>query len=199
MNPETTKPEVDIFSWINTGEIAGVSPGNTKEQVSAVFGIPLGWLHSEKWDEIPNYLDADMWGYGIWTLYFDGNLLDAITCAASVEDIQEHGWYFNMAAFDNSFFKSIQAAERMLSEHGVSSVKLKGGRHKVMDVLSGEIFETRRRLALPTVLAGKEFQTRILFNSEDGKMKVLANPFNLKRQVVSKRRIDPNAKYVLAY
>jgi|GEM_PF-3295073 len=199
MSPESPKTKVDIFSWIRTGELAGVSPGNTKEQVSKIFGIPLGWVHSEQWDEIPNCMNADMWGYGIWTLYFDDNVLDAVTCSVSPGGIQENGWYFDMKAIDESFFKSIRDAERVLSENGISCAELKGGRHKIMDVASGEILETRRRLWLPTLLAGKECQTRITFNNEDGEMAGIANPFSLKRQVVSKRRIEPTTKYVLAY
>ncbi|MFZ6778781.1 hypothetical protein ACO0LD_18310 [Undibacterium sp. Ji83W] len=140
-----------------------------------------------------------MWGYGTWTLYFDGNVLDAITCSVSPDGIQEDGWYFDMTTFDESFFKSIRDAERVLSENGISCAELKGGRHKIMDVASGEILETRRRLSLPTLLAGSECQTRILFNMEDGTMQGIANPFSLKRQVVSKRRIDPSSKYVLTY
>ncbi|BBB68361.1 hypothetical protein UNDYM_4108 [Undibacterium sp. YM2] len=199
MNPEISKPEADIFSWIATGELAGVSPGDTKERVVALFGIPPGWVHSEQWDEIPEYMNADMWGYGIWTLYFEGNVLDAITCSVSHDDGQAHGWYFDMAAFDNSFFKSIWDAERMLAERGIPYVELQGERHKIMDVTSGETHETRRRLPLPTILAGSECQTRLLFDTENGELRVIANPYSLKRQVVSKRRIDTNIKYVLVY
>ena len=192
-----TGPKVNLISWISTGELAGILPGDPKERVRDFFGVPPGWAHSETLDETADFMNADMWGYGAWTLYFEGACLDAITCP--VPNVEEHGWFFDIDALDKSFFNDVQGAEKILLENGIPCVQLKGALYKIKDVATGETLESRRRLIQPTLLAGSEFQTRITFDAENEKMHVIANPFSLKRQVVSKRRLDPQKKYTLVF
>ncbi|HEY0585351.1 MAG TPA: hypothetical protein VGD52_04400 [Pseudoduganella sp.] len=96
------KIKVDIISWIKNGLIGPVAVGQDKETVSRLLSSPLGWATSETMDEIDDFMHADIWGYGIWTLYFEGNTLDAVTC--SIAQLNECGWHFDIGEADSDLF-----------------------------------------------------------------------------------------------
>ena len=57
--------------------------------------------------------------------------------------------------------------------------------------------ERRRRTSSSTILAGDEFCTRIIFDDKNGRVDVIGNPFNLRRQVLGFESLDPKNSYIL--
>ena len=187
------KPLVNFMSWILTGSLAGVLPGRSREDVIEMLGTPGGWGLGDGNGDV-SLMDAYVWGYGIWTLYFENDILDTVTCA--IRALDEAGWYFDVVENDQPFFNDIDGAESILKKHGIPYVRL-GDYFKVKTLKTGELLERRRRLSSSTILAGDEFCTRIIFDDKNGRVDVIGNPFNLRRQVLGFESLDPKNSYIL--
>lgn len=185
------KPIMDLLHWISTGNLAGVFPGVEKNYVVNTIGKPSGWGSSSFSGDVEDFFDVDMWGYGLWTLYFNDTTLDAITFVPDEQNKLRR----NLCNIEDSFFNSMDDAEKILNENGISTLRL-AKNYKLRNNDTGEILERRRRLVFPALLAGNNLQTRILFN-EDGGMKVIANPFSVRRQGISYERLDPPNSYTI--
>ena len=183
--------KVDLMAWISAGKIAGIAPGDHKRQVVEAFGVPLGWASTEDPGEIANFMHADIWGHGAWTTYYEGDSLDAISCV--VFGLQEAGWHFDMEEIPTSFFNSIEDVESVLTALGIPCLRIPKI-YYVRDVEAGTILRCRRRLGIPTILAGDGLRTRILFDS-DGKVKIIGNPVGLRRQRVGYAALDVDRTY----
>jgi hypothetical protein len=173
--------KADLLSWIATGILAGAVPGMSKSEVRDLWGPPAGWASTVDYGDIEDFMDADWWGHGVWSSYFEDHVFDSTTCCIS--ELVQAEWYFEMAPIDAAFFNDIDVAEKMLIDAGIPCFRPpKIIRLKNME--TGEVSEHRRRLALPTLLAGKNFQSRIIFDF-DGPMRSISNPVSIRRQVVS--------------
>lgn len=190
------KLNISLVSWIKEGLLGRVSVGCEKALVSQLLSPPRGWASTETPDEIDDFMDADIWGYGIWTLYFDGNVLDAVTC--SVEQVSEHGWFFNIDDVDQDLFGDVLKVVEFLKRIDVPYKYIDGGVYILNNVETGELITRRKRLAAKTILAGVDLKTRILFDMESEHVKVMAYPFSAEGQVISHRRCLLSKGYVLA-
>lgn len=183
---------LNLLDWISAGNFSGVFPGDDKSHVAKTLGKPLGWASSSLNYDIEDFFDVDLWGYGAFTLYFNADSLDAITF--SHEELDEAGW--NLMGVDDSFFNDMDSAQKILDENGIPSLRLPGKKYKIKKSDTAEIFECKRRLVFPVLLAGNNFQTRILFK-EDGGMRGIGHPYNFRRQVLSYEKLDPAGSFTI--
>lgn len=190
------KVKVDIISWIKNGLIGPVAVGQDKETVSQLLSPPLGWANSETMDEIDDFMRADIWGYGIWTFYFEGNALDAVTC--SVAQLGEHGWHFAIDKADSDLLGDSARVKAFLDRSEIPYRHIDEGFYKLVNPETGENITRRKRLGVKTILAGTDFKTRILFDAEDDRIRVIAYPFNVEGQVISNKRFRVGKGYILA-
>ena len=103
--PEKKDIVVDMLSWIVKGDFAGIVLNDPKSKVLEKLGPPLGWGDNSDWyKKVPNYLDADVWGYGVWGIFFNNDKLSLISCVA--RDLEECGWCFNVINGDIFFKKT---------------------------------------------------------------------------------------------
>ena len=195
VNKMTQKIEVDLVSWIRDGLLGPVAVGQNKDKVRKLLSPPLGWASTETMDEIDDYMIADIWGYGVWTLYFEGDILDAVTC--SIEQLDEHGWYFEVGGAELSFLCNKSSVKGFLERYGIPFKQIDEPFYTLKNPVTGETTTHRRRLSVKTVLAGTDFKTRILFDKEDEHIKVMAYPFSAEGQVVSNKRCLAGKGYIL--
>lgn len=188
--------KVDIVSWIKNGLVGSVAVGQDKEAVSRLLSPPLGWASSETMDEIDDFMHADIWGYGIWTFYFDGNVLDAVTC--SVDQLDKHGWHFDIDKAASDLFGDGEHVTAFLDRSEIPYRRIDEGFYRLINPETGESTTRRRRLGVKTILAGSKLKTRILFDTEDDRIRVIAYPFNVEGQVISNKRFHVGTGYILA-
>lgn len=172
---------LNVLNWVSAGDFAGVYIGSTKEHVVNVLGVPEGWAISNSADEVNDFLDADMWGYGVWVLYFNEDRLDAITGAIS--NIGEAGLYFDIAGYRPSAIDDAQKLMSVLENAGVKYYEL-AGRFRLRDGDTGEVFEKRRRISNRTFLVGEDLLGRITFDPESGQIEQMAFPYSIVAQTV---------------
>ncbi len=195
MQSDEGAPHADLLSWIATGTLAGVAPGDSKAKVRDLWGPPLGWASTSDHGEIADFMDANWWGHGVWSTEFEGDVLDCVICCLS--EVAQAGWYFQMAPLDESFHSGIDEAERILASAGIPCIR-PPMRRRLRNLVTGDVTEQRRRLALPTLLAGRGFQTRILYE-EDGRLRNISHPVSIRRQVVGYGRALGDTDYVLEF
>ncbi|NHZ96081.1 hypothetical protein [Massilia sp. CCM 8734] len=178
---------IDLLTWIVTGELAGIVPGDHKDLVRRAWGDPAGWGSSADFAlKVDDCMNADVWGHGLWTSYYEGASLDGVSCCVSAR--ADLGWHFDMGAIDPLFFDSTDKVERILTRHAIDYFRLPKIFH-VQNVKTGEVLERKRRLAAPVIIAGNAFATRITFDA-DGRTELISNPVSLRRQTLAFSRLD---------
>jgi hypothetical protein len=179
-----SKNRVNIISWVKSGVLANVRPGQSKSAVMQALGTPFGWLSTASEEPVEDYQAANVWGYGVWSLYFDGEMLDAVTCIA--KEVDERGWYFDVEKEGGKFhLRSIDEVESLLISNGMPVKRIDDGFLSLKNNETGEIVRRTARCAESIILTGDELQTRILFEKTSGRMTLIANPFCVRVQAIS--------------
>ncbi|WP_426163184.1 hypothetical protein ACN9MY_23385 [Pseudoduganella sp. R-31] len=174
---------MDVASWIKTGKLGLASLGSNKVTILRALAEPAGWASTATPDEVQNYMDADLWGYGIWTLWFVGGALDAVTCAVS--ELEEHGWWFDVGDLDTSVFDDVNMFKTFLSSSEIPYRPLDGSTLTLRHAVTGTMKTKRRRLRAKTILAGLDLQTRILLDEQGKALRVMGSPYCAERQILS--------------
>lgn len=178
--------KIDLFGWISTGELAGVVPGDQKESIRKKWGDPMGWASTSDPAEIQDCMNADIWSHGVWTTFYEGNILDGISCC--FENLDQVGWHFDLSDIDPLFFKNVDETEKILTQQNIQYIIVPKIFH-LQNSNTAEVVRRKRRLAAPVIMAGKTLMTRILFAPEGG-VSLITNPVGLRRQVVGFSRLD---------
>ncbi len=191
------KPKIDLLNWVLSGNLAGVFVGDTKERVYEQLGPPRGCAGCRDMGEIPNWQspEANVWGYGIWTLEFIGDILDYMGCDVTMRE--EYGWGFDLELGSQSFFNSVDEAQEVLERSRIPFRCINEAHYRMRDLDSGALIERRRRFCVPTILAGEGLRTRIVFNQDGGQMWILAQPFQVEFQTFGLHRISTGRRLVL--
>ncbi|UOD29377.1 hypothetical protein INH39_28885 [Massilia violaceinigra] len=178
--------KIDIFEWIDTGELAGIIPGDQKQHIRKKWGDPMGWASTSDSAEIQDCMNADIWSHGVWTTFYEGDILDGISCC--FESLDQVGWHFDLSEIDPLFFQNVGETEKILTRQNIQYIIVPKIFH-LQNSNTGEVVERKRRLAAPVIMAGKKLATRIIFTSQGG-VGLISNPVGLRRQVVGFSRLD---------
>jgi len=197
MSHLSARPKVSILNWIRSGDFAGVFVGDSKERVHEILGAPRGCAGFANMGEIEDWRNSNAcaWGYGIWTLAFEGNTLDMVCCDVTLRE--QYGWGVETELFGEPFFRGIDEAQEALGNACVPLRRIDERHYRVRDTVSGEVSERPRRFSVPTILAGEGLRTRIAFKEERGPMWILAHPFDAKSQTVSFQKLLKNQRFSL--
>lgn len=173
---------LDIIRWLATGDFLGVKIGMSNSEVVSLLGEPEGWADSKATNKVDSFRDSDMWGYGIWVLYFTEGKLDAIT--GLIEGLTQESYYFDIVGFApcvTTLYRDVVAnliAEKLKYYELLKKFKLK-------NVSTGEVVEKRRRLGDRTLLIGDNLLGRITFDRVSNQILQVAYPYSVTAQVVS--------------
>ncbi|WP_445356282.1 hypothetical protein ACJJI5_11110 [Microbulbifer sp. EKSA008] len=167
---------LNIINFLNTGNFLGLAVGASKQDVLTILGVPTGWARSDTKDKIETYRNANMWGYGPWVFYFDGDILDAITGNFGFREL-EFSDFSEVSGWGVEEFK--QALEEEGIDFYVAPKKL------CFIDLDGSKHERRRRLAYETLFVGKDLNGRVYF--DDSSVSQVAYPCSPVAQVVGKK------------
>lgn len=196
---------IDFIEWLQFGNLGGIMPSASKAEVVSALGPPHGWASHAFPDHCEDYLDADLWGYGLWTLWFEpasathqqdhrNGFVDAMTC--TIEKLAEYGWGLDVTNAAPELLENKASAERFLTEQGLPCRNL-NRTYQLQDLDSGEVIDRKRRLAAPALLTGHELRTRLVFGEDGGRLEVVGHPFSLRRQGLAYCRLDPDGRYRL--
>ncbi|MFZ5875156.1 MAG: hypothetical protein ACOYXU_01990 [Nitrospirota bacterium] len=185
---------VDVAEWISTGSFSGVVVGMNKGQVHSIVGDPLGWADSSKVDEVGDFLDANIWGYGIWTFFFDDGVLDAVT--ANFAMLEEVGFYFGVSGVEFSANDEVDDILGKLAVRGIKVFELPR-EYWVREPSRVEISRKKRVRAERTFLVGSELLGRIMFERESEKLSQMAYPFSPVFQAIGRSAMQRRPGYVV--
>jgi hypothetical protein len=173
--------KLDILDWLSSGDFMGVNVGISKNEVVSILGQPEGWADSRTTDRIVDFLDADMWGYGIWVFYFNGDKLDAVT--GLIGELDQGGYCFEVGGFIPSIETEYQDVVDELVTRNCKYYDLpKYFLFKNRE--TGEMLKKQRRLADRTLLVGSELLGRITFDKSSNKIWQVAYPYGVATQLV---------------
>jgi hypothetical protein len=178
--------KLDVLEWIATGVFSGVFIGMSKSEVSSIIGAPLGWAESTTTDEIEDFFDADIWGYGIWTFYFSGDVLDAVTGA--FDRLPDVGFHFQSSGLQLSSDDDFDQVVCKLESRNVKFFELPK-KYRVSDSSKGEIIDKTRMRANRTLLVGNELLGRITFDLDTESLSQMAYPFSVALQAVGQEAL----------
>lgn len=179
MNLKVTS--VDLIEWISTGRMAGVVVGMAKAQVQGILGNPFGWVDSTKDRTSPDFIKADIWGYGRWSLYFNEDALDAVTFGFEKIDEPDHPACIEGRGFNGEEYFD-QVVSRLTSS-GVEFFDLPKEYFVEIPLHSEPIRKIRSR-ANRTLLVGDRLLGRMLFDREDDRLIYMCYPFSPVFQAV---------------
>ena len=192
----TRKAKIDLLSWINNEIFDGVALGDSKQRVAEQLGVPPSWGGGDI-----DFNAANVWSYGIWTLFFEAGTLDAINCA--IFGLHSHEWHFEVELHEPFLSGNIDEMEKTLARYNIPCMRFPGIRYKddisfaVRDVATGEIIECKRGPKVPMLVAGEALRTSILFNKRGDKARSIGNPFCLRTQELGYKKIDTKGRYTL--
>jgi hypothetical protein len=191
----TKRAKVDLLSWINKEVFAGVALGDSKQQVVGQLGVPPSWGGGDK-----DFIAANVWSYGIWTLFFEDGALDVINCA--IFGLHSHEWYFEVELHEPFLSGNIDEMEKTFAHYNIPCIRFPGLRHNdnfafaVRDVATGEIIECKRGPKVPMLVAGEKLRTSIIFNKGGDKARSIGSPFCLRTQELGYKKLDQKGSYV---
>lgn len=173
--------ELRLLEFMMTGCFAGIEPGMSKQKIIEIIGKPLGWAKGDSDIDEPDFHQANMWGYGNWVLFFEGDILNAITGS----DLNNKEREF--AEFEN---RSNLKFERMTLEEVIEFFESKDINYyrapkkiKYINKSNMSISTKRRRLSCETVYVGDNLMARITFTDEL-KISQIAYPCSVISQVI---------------
>jgi hypothetical protein len=173
--------KLDILDWLSSGDFMGVNVGVSKNEVVSILGEPKGWADSRTTDRIVDFLDANMWGYGIWVFYFSGDKLDAVT--GLISGLSQESYCFDVEGFVPSLETEYQDIVDELVTRNCKYYDLP--KHFLLkNTETGETLEKRRRLADRTLLVGSELLGRISFDKSSNIILQVAYPYSVTAQAI---------------
>jgi hypothetical protein len=174
--------KLDILDWLSSGDFMGVNVGISKNEVVSILGQPEGWADTRTTDRIVDFLDADMWGYGIWVFYFNGDKLDAVTGFIGGLD-QDSSYCFEVGGFIPSIETEYQDVVDELVTRNCKYYDLPKY-FMLKNRETGEMLENKRRLGYRILLVGSKFLGRITFDKSSNKIWQVAYPYGVATQLV---------------
>jgi hypothetical protein len=164
---------MNMIDLLENGMFCGIRVGAKKSEIIDAIGEPPGWRKSDSPVEVDDYFMADMWGYGAWTLYFEDDVLDAITYIFGSGVDSE--LFFQVDGLSFLGDEHIDSVANLLSSMGVSWYELPKN-YSLYDSESGiEIKKIRRGRSM--LLIGDSKLGRISFDQDSGAIKQLSFPF----------------------
>jgi hypothetical protein len=173
--------KLDILDWLSSGDFMGVNVGVSKNEVVSILGEPKGWADSRTTDRIVDFLDADMWGYGIWVFYFKGDKLNAVT--GLIGELDQDSYCFEVGGFIPSIETEYQdvvdeLVTRNCKYYDLPKYFLLKNRE------TGEMLENNRRLGYRILLVGSRLLGRITFDKSSNKIWQVAYPYSVTAQAI---------------
>ncbi|WP_445365664.1 hypothetical protein ACJJJB_02430 [Microbulbifer sp. ANSA001] len=170
--------KLQILKFLNDGDFMGIHPGATKAEVIRQIGEPKGWASSSTSEEIDEFMEANIWGYGGWVIWFDNDLVDAITGSLSGEEFE----YSDFGEEEEVKFQEINIDQFVdaLEESSIDYYRAP----KVLEFIDkdGNRIQRRKRLAFESIYMGTRLESRVTI--ENGKIFQLAHPCSIISQAI---------------
>jgi len=188
--------KIDIIAWINNEEFDGVSLGDPKQSVVDQLGVPSSWGGGGI-----DFIAANVWNYGTWTLFFEGGTLDAIRCG--VRGLPSDQSYFDVELHEPFLSGNIDKMEKDLTQYNIPCIRFPGVGFKdsffftAKNVLTGDLIECKRGPKVPMLVTGEKLRTVILFNKRGDKAVCISSPFCWKTQEFGYKKLDQKGSYTL--
>lgn len=168
----------NLIDFLSHGDLCGVHVGDSKSKVIDVIGKPSGWCKSNSTVFVDDCREADLWGYGAWTLYFIGDNLDAVTFLFNIPG--EDGFFFEINGISFNGNEKIDGVREIINSTGLPCFDLPRKYFLHDELKGGEIARVWRGGRV--LLVGDSRLGRVTFDKESGIIEQISFPFSVAFQ-----------------